>query len=465
MGDSSVSERIAEFALQLRYEDVPETVVTAAKLHVLDTLGCGLAAHALGVGVAGRTIATHTASGSTVIGRPEPATPAEAALANGMLCHALDFDDTHGASICHIGVVMVPSAFALAEARGRSGRELLTAVVAGSEVIARVGEAAAPEYMVRGFHPSSVCGIFGATTGAALLLELERAEAVNALGIAGSMSSGIFAYLDDGAQTKPINAGWAATGGVHAALLAAAGGEGPRTVFEGRFGIFDAYYGRQHPILVDRLSDLGDVWESERTAFKAYPACHFIHGCLDAAAAVRKEVGWSAEEIESATVSVPDAAVPLVLEPLDLKQRPQTAYDAKFSVPYSVAAMLVRGRVDVSTYRPESLGDPDVAALATRIGYEHRGFESYPRAFPGWIRVVRADGATLERETHYQRGAPENPLGENAVRSKFRANASLALDPKAVESIEAAILSLEEFDDVGECMAWLARHSLREVPA
>jgi 2-methylcitrate dehydratase PrpD len=465
VGDSSAAERIAEFALQLRYEDIPERVVAAAKVHVLDTLGCGLAAHALGVGVAGRSIAAHAASGSTVIGRAEPAVPTEAALANGMLCHALDFDDTHGRSICHIGVVMVPSALALAEARGRSGRELLAAVVAGNEVIARVGEAAAPEYMVRGFHPSSVCGIFGATIGAARMLELEHAEAVAALGIAGSMSSGIFAYLDDGTQTKPINTGWAATGGVHAALLAAAGGEGPRTVFEGRFGVFAAYYGGQHPILADRLSDLGEIWETERTAFKAYPACHFIHGCLDAAAAVREETHWSAEEIESVTVSVPDAAVPLVLEPLALKQRPQSAYDAKFSVPYSVAAMLAHGRVDVSSYRPESLGDPEVAALATRISYERRAFESYPRAFPGWIRIEGPDGATLERETPYQRGAPENPLTEDEVLSKFRTNASLALDAEAVEAVEAAILSLEELHDVGACMAPLARQPLRKVPA
>jgi 2-methylcitrate dehydratase PrpD len=310
-----------------------------------------------------------------------------------------------------------------------------------------------------------VFGIFGATIGAARMLELEHEEAVAALGIAGSMSSGIFAYLDDGTQTKPINTGWAATGGVHAALLAAAGGEGPRTVFEGRFGVFAAYYGGQHPILADRLSDLGEIWETERTAFKAYPACHFIHGCLDAAAAVREETHWSAEEIESVTVSVPDAAVPLVLEPLALKQRPQSAYDAKFSVPYSVAAMLAHGRVDVSSYRPESLGDPEVAALATRISYERRAFESYPRAFPGWIRIEGPDGATLERETPYQRGAPENPLTEDEVLSKFRTNASLALDAEAVEAVEAAILSLEELHDVGACMAPLARQPLRKVPA
>jgi 2-methylcitrate dehydratase PrpD len=462
----SASERVADFALELGYADIPDSVVAAAKLHILDTLGCGLAADALDVGTAGRATATPVVvGGATVIGLREHASPVDAALANGMLCHALDFDDTHGRSICHIGVVAVPALLALAEAQGSSGRDLVAAFVVASELIARLGAAAAPEYMVRGFHPTSACGVFGATLGAARLLGLERAPTASALGIAGSMAGGIFAYLDDGALTKPIHAGWAAGSGIRAAQLAAVGGEGPRSVFEDRFGFFAAYYDGRHAAFEARLPDLGETWETEEIAFKAYPACHFVHGCLDAAATLREMSGCSDGEIRSVTVAVPDAGVPLVLEPIETKRRPRTDYDGKFSLPYSVAAMLVHGRVDIMSYLPETLADANVAALAERVGYQRRSFETYPQAFPGWVRIEHTNGDVLEHEADYQRGAPENPMNVDEVVEKFRRNAALALDPAAVASVERAILSLDEVDDIRGCLAPLAGEDLREVLA
>ena len=446
---STASARLAHFALDLRYEDIPASVVEAAKLHLLDTLGCGLAAHALGVGTAGRSAAARGGAWpATIIGRAEHATATEAAFANGMLCHGLDFDDTHGKSICHIGVVAVPALMAAAESHGRSGRDLLLALVAGSEVIARLGSVVAPEYMVRGFHPTSVCGVFGAAVGASRLLDLRPAQALSALGIAGSMAGGLFAYLSDGSATKPIHAGLAARNGVQSAQLAAFGGEGPATVFEDRFGFFAAYYGDYREAFEQSLSDLGVAWESEQTSFKAYPACHFIHGCLDAASELRQESGWAPSAIASVTVAIPDAGVPLVLEPIELKRRPRTDYEGKFSIPYSVAAMLVHGRVDVATYLPEALRDKDVAAVAARVEYVRRPFDTYPESFPGWMRIESTCGQTLKREVLRQRGAPENPMSELDVLTKFRLNATLSLDADAVAALETAVLTLEEVDDV-----------------
>jgi 2-methylcitrate dehydratase PrpD len=450
----TASERLADFALQLRFEDIPAAVVSAAKMHLLDTIGCGLAAHALGIGTAGRSVAAVAADGgSTIIGRAELGTPVDAALANGMLCHSLDFDDTHGKSICHVGTVLAPALLAIAEAHGRTGRDLITAFVVGSELTTRLGAAAAPEYMRRGFHPTSVCGVFGAAIGAARMLDLNRTETTSALGIAGSMSGGLFAYLSDGAQTKPIHAGWAASSGVRAAQLASAGGEGPRRIFEDRFGFFAAYYGGRHAAFARGLDDLGETWETPQIAYKAYPACHFIHGCLDCAAALHHESGWSADDIASVTVAVPDAVVPLVLEPLEAKRRPRTDYDAKFSLPYSVAAMLAHGQVDVSTYGTEALGSVAVYELASRVHYERRAFPTYPQAFPGWVRIENANGEVHELESLYQRGAPENPMSETEVVSKFHRNAALALEQDSAAAIENAILSLDQIDDVGICTA------------
>jgi 2-methylcitrate dehydratase PrpD len=372
-----------------------------------------------------------------------------------MLCHGLDFDDTHADSICHVGVVLAPAALAVAEARGATGRNLVVALVAGGEITTRIGAAAVPGYMVRGFHPTSVSGVFGATVAAARLLGLPSAELASALGIAGSMSSGLFAYLGDGAATKPLHAGWAAHGGIVAAELAHAGGEGPTGVFEDRFGFFAAYYGLDASTIA--IADLGERYETPRIAFKPYPACHFIHSSLDAAAELLRAHPLPAGEIERITVAVPDPGVPLVLEPLAAKRDPRTEYDAKFSLPYSIAALVVHGRVGVETYTEQAIRDPAVLALAARVQHVQRDFPTYPQSFPGWVRIESRAGDVLELELPHQRGGPENPMSEREVVAKFRANAALALGEDDVRELEHALLELEELDDLVAALAPLRR--------
>ncbi|HEY1480966.1 MAG TPA: MmgE/PrpD family protein [Gaiellales bacterium] len=451
----TVSREIASWAEGLTFEALPLEAVSAAKLHLLDTLGAGLAAHARGVATAGRAVAPAIGGTgpSTVIGSPIGFAPAAAALANGMLCHGLDFDDTHADSICHVGVVIVPAALAVAEASGASGRDLLVALVAGGEITTRVGSAAAPGYMVRGFHPTSVSGVFGAVVAAATLQRMSADEIGSALGIAGSMSSGLFAYLGDGAATKPVHAGWAAHGGIVAAELARAGAEGPGPVFEHRFGFFSAFYGLTADAFEAQVADLGRRWESPRIAFKPYPVCHFVHACLDAAVQLVAEHPIVPSEIERIVVAVPDASVPLVLEPLSEKRLPRTEYDAKFSLPYSLAALLLHGRVGVETYTEDAIGDPGVLALAARVEHVARDFPTYPQSFPGWVRIELRSGAAFELELAHQRGGPENPMTADDVSAKFRDNASLALDDDALIRLESAILSLEQHDDLAGCFA------------
>jgi 2-methylcitrate dehydratase PrpD len=451
----TVSRRIAEWVAGLAYDELPSATVSAAKLHLLDTLGAGLAAHARGVATAGRSIAASLGGSgpSTVLGSATGVSPAAAALANGMLCHGLDFDDTHAGSICHVGVVVSPAALAVAEATGASGRELVLALVAGGEVVTRIGAAAAPGYMVRGFHPTSVCGVFGATVAAARLRGLTAERLGSALGLAGSMAAGLFAYLGDGAATKPVHAGWAAHGGIVAAELAAAGGEGPSAVFEDRFGFFAAYYDLDGGALEAEVADLGARWETPRIAFKPYPACHFVHSCLDAAAALLAQHPVAPDDVERITVAVPGPGVPLVLEPAEAKRDPRTEYDAKFSLQYSIAALLVHGQVGVETYTERAIRDPAVLALASRVGHVRRAFPTYPRSFPGWVRIETRAGVVLERELEHQRGGPDNPMHADEVAAKFRANAALALNAESIAALETAVLSLEQQDDLAACFA------------
>lgn len=448
-GTTTAAMRLAAFATSLAPGDIPVAVREAAALHVLDTVGCGLAAVAGGVGAQGTELAAHDggAPEAPVIGLVKRVPAAAAALANGMLCHGLDFDDTHPDAIAHIGTVVGPAALAAAAATTATGSELVTAYVVGSEVIARVGAAAADRYMTRGFHPTSVFGVFGATAAAARLYGLSAAQTAAALGIAGSMAAGLFEYLSEGTETKPIHAGWAAHGGVTAARLAALGAAGPTTILEGRFGILSAYFDHPDLDLRSELEDLGECWETPRVAFKPYPACHFVHSCLDAARELRADSIRSAD-IASVRVTIPSAGLPLVAQPDEHKRRPRTAYDAKFSVQYSVAAMLVHGSVAVSTYQPNAIADPEVLDVAARVEVTGGTFPTYPEAFPGRVELVLADGRTVSATREHQRGGERNPMTAAEVREKFRANAELALPPADVDELEAAILTLDKARDL-----------------
>lgn len=438
--------RLAAFATRLGDDDVPADVRAEARLHFLDTLGCGLAASALGVAGQGAALARTMggAEKASVIGSTARAPAPAAALANGMLCHGLDFDDTHPRAIAHTGTVVGPAALAAAEAAGASGRELVTALVVGTEVVARVGAPAAGAYMRKGFHPTSVCGVFGAVAAAARLAGLSGAAATSALGIAGSMSAGLFEYLAEGTETKPIHAGWAAHGGLVAAELAQLGARGPATVLEGRFGLFASYFDEPGVPLADELDDLGSRWETVHVAYKPYPACHFVHSCVEAARRLRSLHSIRPDDIQEVLVSIPEPGVPLVLEPAAQKQRPRTPYDAKFSLQYSVAAMLVHGAVDVATYASDAIGNPAVLELASRVRYIASEFPTFPEAFPGRVELVLRDGTRRTDELQYQPGSDRDPLTAADVLAKFRANAALALAEDDIDALEQAILELDD---------------------
>ncbi|CAN5193227.1 hypothetical protein BH18ACT12_BH18ACT12_17110 [soil metagenome] len=364
----TAAERFATWALELELGAVPPLVVEAAKLHMLDVLGCGLAAHGLGVATEGRSTMVELGGEpeASVIGLDTGLPAANAAFANAMLCHGLDGDDTHSDAFSHVATGVVPAALAVAEAHGSTGRELLTAVIAGNELVTRIGMARPGAFHERGFHPTAICGIFGATAAAARLGGSSAGDAASALGIAGSMASGLFAYLDDATATKPVHPAWAAHGALLAARLAAHGAEGPPGVLEGRFGVFHAFLDTRI-YLEPQLADLGERWETLRIAFKPYPACHFIHGSLGATGTLCD--GIDPSEIDDVVVFVPEAGVSLVLEPAASKVAPRTDYEGKFSLQYSTAAMLVHGRVGLATYTPEALADPLVLYLARKVRY------------------------------------------------------------------------------------------------
>jgi 2-methylcitrate dehydratase PrpD len=445
---------LASFATALDYDEIPAEVTAAAKLHILDACGCALGAYRQGDAAYVRAAARELGGSgpASVVGEERGWAAAAAAFSNGALVHALDFDDTHTPSVTHISAVVVPAALAVAEAHDRSGRDLVAAVVAGSEAVARIGSTVSSEYMKTGFHPTSVCGVFGAALAAARLRGLDGEATKNALGIAGSMASGLFEYLADGSTAKVVNAGWAAHAGVMAAALAAAGGDGPATVLEGRFGVFATHFRLSDPATSDW--ELGARWELPSIAFKPYPACHFVHSALDAARGLLAD-GLDPARIAEVLVAVPEAAVPLVLEPREHKLRPRSPFDAKFSLPYSLATMLVRGAVGLAAYRPDAIADEDVLRMAARVEYVVERFPDYPAVLPTRLTVRSRDGDEVTRLA--PEGSAPTRLTADEVRAKFLANAALGLEPADALELESALLSIDDRHDLHDALAPLRR--------
>jgi 2-methylcitrate dehydratase PrpD len=444
--DEPAASAFARFATALTLDEVPADVAATAARHVLDAVGTALAAAGTGAGDHARTVAAAQGgvAEATAIGTDERLPAPLAAFANGTLAHALDFDDTHEASIAHVSAVVAPAALAAGEACGASGADVLCAYVAGVETIARLG-VASPALYERGFHPTSVLGVFGATAAAARAQGLDQATTTHAIGIAGSFASGLFAYLDDGAATKPLHAGWAAQAGVQAVALARAGATGPARVIEGRFGLFFAHASGAFDL---RLDDLGSAWETGRVSLKAYPACHFSHAPVHQVASL----GVAPDDVAAIEVAVPPEGVALVLDPIGDKQTPRTPYDAKFSAPWCIAARLVTGRLDVRSFSTDAIADPAVLALAARVTGTDWGDEPPPSRFAGRVTVTTAAGDVLRSEPAGPPGTPAAPLTSDEVLAKFRANATLLVDDAAADRLAKRVLALGDAPDVASLL-------------
>lgn len=454
----TAAARLAAFCLQLRWETLPPEVQGRTRELVLDLLGVALA----GSREPSSPPAAHAAlalggakpDGASVIGTGTRTSAAWAALANGTAAHAVELDDVTTVSSLHPGVAIIPPAFALAEELQLSAEQFLTAVVAGYEATMRVGAALNPgSAYARGFHPTGVAGIFGATVAAASLIGLDAPTTVHALGIAGTMASGSLEYLADGAWTKRLNAGWAGHAGITAAYLARTGFTGPRTVFEGRLGVLHAYSDDAVPERL--LSDLGRPLQVMRVSIKPYACCRYNHGLIDAALELRTRHGLAPDDIAEMRLGVLTGGAILVANPIEQKRDPRSTVDAQFSAPYAVAAAIVFGTGGLEAYTAERIGDPRVRELMARTAcYTDPSLDGlYPDQWPAEVRVRTRDGRDLAASVPYALGEPENPVGRADLIAKF---SSLAAPSVAhPERLAARILDLQSVEDLNAVAAAL----------
>jgi 2-methylcitrate dehydratase PrpD len=395
---------------------------------------------------------------SSVIGGKVKVGAANAVLANGTLAHGLDFDDTREDAVIHTGCATVTTALAVGEAVGASGEAVLESIVGGVEVMCRVGLAVPGKFHARGFHPTALTAGFAAAAVAGKLYGLGEDQLVHALGIAGSQASGIIEYLADGTWTKRLHPGWSAHAGVVAALLAQAGFTGPARVFEGDQGFYRAFAGGHDPARLETLlQSLGREWELAQLTFKPYPCGSIAHPYMDCALRLRQQHRLEPEAIVEVRCRTAEGPLPRLWEPLDAKRRPPNGYAAKFSLPYLVAIMLVKGVAGLAEFTDEAVRDEAVLRLAAKVGYELDPTIDYPRQFVGDVTVRLADGRLLRERQDHPRGGPAFPMSSAELEAKFRTNAALLRDRDTAERIAAEVADLAHRPRLATLTGLLAR--------
>jgi len=415
----SVSEQLAAAFVEMP-QALPAAVAATVDAVLMDIAGlCVAARNADYLQAALR--ASAEPGPCTLIGHPGGFNVAAAALCNGTAAHGEDYDDTFEGGPVHAGAVIVPALLAAAEQHALAGSDFARGVATGSEVMCRLCQVAPKRVHEAGFHPTAVFGALGAAAGVASALSLDPVRWWNALGIAGSMASGIIEYLAEGAWTKRMHPGWAAQAGYRAARMAQEGFTGPRTLFEGEHGFFRAFANSEHCDFAAMLDGPGERWLAAEIAFKPYACGTMAHPYIDCARRLVHE-GVRPEAVTAIECETAAGIVHRLWEPLADKQHPPNGYAAKFSIPYAIAVAMLRDDAGLDEYEESVVRDPAVRALAAKVRYVVDPENPYPRRFTGHVRVTQDGGDVREATQDHFRGGREAPLGFAALEAKFVAN-------------------------------------------
>lgn len=439
---------LARFLSGLRYEDLPEEVVAAAKMCLLDTLASAIGGvhNAQVESVTEEYLKLAGNNGRIKLwGRERCAPLLTAVFLNGLMGHTLEMDDVHTASKSHIGVVVIPAAWGLAQQLNCSGKDLLLATVCGYEAMSRIGMAlGVSSHRNRGWHVTGTAGTFGAAAACAKLLGLDEERTLSALGMAGTQSCGLWAFLADGASCKVLHTGRAAVSGCEAALLANAGMTGPEHILTASDGGLLAAMSDQYD--VRKVSaGLGEKWEILELDNKPYPCCRSTHCAIDAALELRargvKPEDISCIEVDTYLVGNKQCGMS------EGSRRPQNPVEAKFSTPYTVACALLFGRVSLREFLPEIITESRVQDLLSRVSVktDDQLTADYPAHWGCRMTATLKDGRRESCFVKDASGSVSNPLSEQQLRAKAVALLAEAYGDRA-PAVAGEILSVEGWD-------------------
>lgn len=445
---------LAAYVAELTYDDIPPEVLDRAKVLTLDFLGSAIRARRESESTPSvlkmlEALKLDGTGEATVFGDTKTWTPAVAALLNGAFGHSLDFDDTHADSSLHPSAPVVPAAFAVGEMVGASGREVLTAIVAGYEVCCRLGNALDPtSHYARGFHPTATAGTYGAAAAAAKLFGLSEQQIVYAFGVSGSQAAGSLQFLVNGAWNKRYQVGAAAMNGVIAATLAKNDFVGSTESVEGKHGLLVGYTDTPHP--EKAVAGLGTTYETMKIGVKPYPSCRYTHAAIDALIALRREHNLTPDQITRVEIGLHRNGITLTGDAAT-KRHPTSIVGGQFSMFFTGALALDQGHFGWDDYN--RLGDSEINALADKFEVVQDDKLEIGRSHPFGARVsVTTEDGVHERLHDDPSGEPGSFPSAQMMSEKFLTLARPVLNSRA-QTFADAILSLERFDRVAQATA------------
>ncbi len=445
----STTRMLADYAVGLRYEDLPEDIIANAKRCILDSLGCGLygSTKPWSQSIARVVASLGQAQKASVWGMRLRADPLGVVLVNGTAAQGFELDDCHDQSMSHYGAGVVPSVIAAAEGLGRfDGKQMILATVVGYELGTRIGNTVSPSAFHRGFHPCGLTSTFAAAAAIGKILGLNVDQFVSALGLAGSQAAGLMAS-QFGAMAKRFHSGKAAHNGILAALCSREGLTGVRNVLEAPYGGFCSAYSDKYDLdLATR--DLGSDFEMRRNGFKRYSSLASSQTSVDALRQIRAKHGIKGEEVAKVLVETTE----VVYRHCGWPYVPAETITAQMNLPYTAAVTLLEGNAFVDQYTDDKLRDPRIVGLANRV--EVKVDPKLDALGPDEMRAVNVTVTMKSGEKHteqvlYRSGHWKNPLSDDTLREKFRDLASRVLVPDAVTSIEGIVSGLEKQSDPG----------------
>lgn len=452
----SLSARVAQHAAHVRFENLPPPTVAAAKRAILDGVGVMFAASGLSEDVLPFVGLARSLAGSpqaTLMGFQERVSAPMAALANGAMAHALDFEDAFDPAPCHPNASLLPALFSAAEFRSPvSGREFIVAVASGCDLACRMALSLRQPLEAGGWYPPPILGAFGATAAVARAMRLSAGQIVDAFSLLLCQNTcpGEIKHSPE-TVIRAIREAFPAQAALLSSLLAERGVKGFAHPLEGQNGFFALYAAGRYES-ADITEGLGERFWIDDLSFKKWPCCRGTHAYIEAVQTLRRAHRFAASDVSELLI-LGGELQRMLCEPTAQKRRPQTVIDAKFSLPFTVAVAVRDAEVTLDSFTPAALTDPMLLSLAAKAGFELR---QGTQAAAGEIRITLNDGRVLGQSILHALGDPARPLSDASLHAKFidcTLHAALPLNRSAAETLADRFMNLEREPDVGTLLS------------
>lgn len=438
----SYSEKLAGYIRHLNNDNIPENTKKKVKYCIIDWLGAVHTAYKYNNKLSDIYISFALKQSDVgkhiIIGSKYKTSLLWSVFANAALGHIAEVDDGHRASIMHPGAVVIPVAFGFSSEGKLTGKKFIEAIIGGYEVAIRVGECLGENHYSI-WHTTATAGTFGSTATAAKIMNLNEKQIVYALGHAGTQAAGLWQFLLDGcAEAKPLHPAKAALNGVLSAQLAEQNLKGAKRIFEGDKGLCKATSSEYD---LDKLDyGLGESFKVDEANFKAYPTCGQTHTAIDAMKKLSKKYNFKYIDIDKIDIFIYQRAIDIA----GIKC-PHSIEEAKFSIPFCIATLLIKGDITFYNLSDEDLDNPDIRRLMKKVElkYDSELNQKFPKCRPCRVYIYLNNGKKMVTENYFRKGDPENPMNEEEIIEKFNQLTDKVISKSRARSIVDSVLNLE----------------------